>query len=514
VQAERSYAYEEVARFFEKALALDSQTPDAGERDRRRISLPGGAEITTRIARRARWERTLGMAKANLGRLAEGAEHLEKVLQLLGARLPDSDRGYKLALAKEVGRQLLHRLRPGSNNRYQADASECLQEMARAYARLGSYYYVSARRLPFMYALIAALNAAELAEVSPELAMAYADAGTAAGIVAFHRAARVYTRLAFESAAQVDQLATSARVISRTSIYRFAIGDWSCETDLEKSIEMSERLGDPYQWEESCFLLGQVKLFTGRYEESEELGRGVRERARRSGTLVHEIWGLGLQADCHLHFGRLDESVDQCEENLDLLGENSIYPDSVIRTWGVLALARLRRNEFDLALEASATAGREIAKASRTNYISFQGYSGAAEVYLTLAERRAGSSRSGAGRGSGDLDQLLPRAREACTRLALYTKTYRLAEPRTLIWDGRLAALEGKRKKALSTIEAGLRRAEELKLPLDVGLACHHLARLGAEGAKGFHQRALEIYSRHNLPWELEETRRLEMNQS
>jgi class 3 adenylate cyclase/tetratricopeptide (TPR) repeat protein len=508
-QAERSYAYEEVARFFEKALALDAQTPDSGDGDRRTISLPGGAVVTTRIARRARWERTLGMSKANLGRLEEGAVHLEKVLQLLGARLPATARGYQLALLKEVGRQLLHRLRPGSNNRYHAEASECLQEMARAYARLGSYYYVSAKRLEFVYSLVAALNAAELAEVSPELAMAYADAGTAAGVVAFHPAARTYTRLAFQSAAKVDQLATSARVISRTSIYRFAIGDWSCEADLEESIEMSDRLGDPYQWEESCFLLAQVKLFTGRYEESEELGRGVRERARRSGTLVHEIWGLGIQADCTLHLGRLDESVDQAEENLELLGNDSIYPDSVIRTWGVLALARLRRNEFDLALEAAETAGREIAKAARTNYISFQGYSGSADVYLTLAERRAG----GAAR-PGEGGELMPRAREACKRLQSYTRTYRLSEPRDHIWNGRLLALEGRRDKAIALILKGLRRAEEIGLPLDVGLACFHLARLDARDAIGFHRRALEIYSRHDLPWELEETRRLEVRQT
>lgn len=510
-EAERSYAYEEVARFFERALALDAQTPDSGELDRREIELPGGTRITRRSARRARWERTLGFAKANLGRLEEGAEHLEKVLQLLGARLPQSERGWKLALLKEVGRQFLHRLRPSRNNRYRDEASECLQELARSYARLGSYYYVSAQRLQFIYGLIAALNAAELAEVSAELAIAYADAGTAAGVVAFYPAARVYTRLAFETAKQVDQLATSARVISRTSIYRFAIGDWTCEADLEKSIEMSDRLGDPYQWEESCFLLAMVKLFTGRYEESEELGRGVRERARRSGTLVHEIWGLGHQAECSLYLGRLDAAVDQCEENLRLLGDRGIYPDTIIRTWGVMALARLRRNEFDLAIEAAEMAGQEIAKAPRTNYISFQGYTSSAEVYLTLAERRAGAALAADGVHGADLLEL---ARATCKRLEKFSRTYRLSESRTAIWKGRLLALEGRRSQAIEAMKKGLQRAEELQLPLDIGLACFHLARVGAENAKGFHERALEIYSRYNLPWELEQTRRFEVKRS
>jgi len=507
-QAERSYAYEEVARFFEKALALDAQTPDSTVLDRRTFELPGGVEITTRTARRVRWERTLGFAKANLGRLEEGAEHLEKVLLLLGTRLPTSDRGWKLALAKEIGRQWGHRLRPSRNNRYYGEASECLQELARSYARLGSFYYVTARRLPFVYSLVAALNAAELAEVSPELAIAYADAGTAAGVVAFYRAARTYTKLAFETAGKVNQLATSARVISRTSIYRFAIGDWGCEADLEKSIEMSDRLGDPYQWEESCFLLAQVKLFTGRYKESEELGRGVRERARRSGTLVHEIWGLGIQAENSLYLGQLDETVDQCEENLALLKGHDIYPDAVIRAWGVLALARLRRNEFDLALEAARMAGSEIAKASRTNYISYQGYSGPAEVYLTLAERRAGPTL----RGSSA--ELMSESLFACKRLAKFSKTFRLSEPRTAIWRGRLLALEGRQSQAVREIRRGLARAEELALPLDIGLACFHLARIDAENTKSFHERALEFYSRYDLPWELEETRRLEVKRS
>ena len=85
-----------------------------------------------------------------------------------------------------------------------------------------------------------------------------------------------------------------------------------------------------------------------------------------------------------------------CEDNGQVVQVR--HPMSVvIRNWGVMALARLRRNEFDLALEAAATAVGEIGKASRTNYIAFPGFSAAA---VSRAIRFTAASAAGAADGN------------------------------------------------------------------------------------------------------------------
>ena len=313
-QAERNYAYKEVARFFARALELDEALGEDDELDYRVVELSPRRRITERIARRARWRRLLGNAKANLGQLEDGSKELVTCLHAVGERVPDSQRSWIFGLLRQIWRQGRHQLRPQRVYQVTGEAAECFLGAAQAYSRLGAYYYVSNRRLPFMFAMLAGLNAAEHAPPSPELALGYADVCNVAGLIPIHRLARHYVRLALEAAERVDDLAVSARVLSRTGIYLTVVSDPRVVENLERSLDMAERLGDPYQWEESAFLLGMRKYFSGAWTDAADLAIGVIERSRRSGTLVHEIWGAGLAADCALHLADLDGALTWADE--------------------------------------------------------------------------------------------------------------------------------------------------------------------------------------------------------
>jgi tetratricopeptide (TPR) repeat protein len=98
-QALRDGAYREAVRFLGEALALD-------DRLRSRPGAPGDP------LRRARWQRQMGEAYLDLGRLAEGRAHTERALALLGYPVPATRGRLAAGYAREVLLQALHRLRP------------------------------------------------------------------------------------------------------------------------------------------------------------------------------------------------------------------------------------------------------------------------------------------------------------------------------------------------------------------------------------------------------------------
>ncbi|MCG8454962.1 MAG: AAA family ATPase [Holophagales bacterium] len=502
LQAERSFAYKEVARSYGKALQLDEERGEDSELDHTFFALSRHRRTSARLARRARWRRTLGYAQANLGQLEEGARELEASLRLLGETVPSSRARLLRGLLYQIGRQAVHRLRPGSIHRQTGEVAECRLEAAKAFARLGSYYYVSGRRLPFMHAMLAALNVAELAPPSPELAMSYGDVCNVAGLIPIHPLARAYVRLALDTARQVDEMATTARVLSRTGIYLTVVGDWQVLPNLERSLALAERLGDPYQWEESAFLLGMARFFQAELAQSESLATGVVDRARRSGTLVHEIWGLGLKADCALHLGDLERCLLEADRLIERIGESEgLYRDNLIRGRGVKALALLRLGRLGEAVAEAERAWQQIEAASRSTHVALQGFVAVIEVALARAEAAGGDG--------DDPRPHLARARAACAAFDRFVRMMPVARSRALLLESRVVRARGRSGRADSLLEQGLAEARAMALPYDEAkcLLAKGRHQSGDEARHGL-GKAVALFEACGATWHLEQARR------
>ena len=95
-QALRNGAYHDAVRSLGEALALDDRMRSRSDGRRRAIR-----------SRRARWERQMGEAYLDLGRLAESRVHTEQALALLGYPVPATRGGLAAGYVREV-------LRPGA----------------------------------------------------------------------------------------------------------------------------------------------------------------------------------------------------------------------------------------------------------------------------------------------------------------------------------------------------------------------------------------------------------------
>src|SRR5262249_49696535 len=153
MRAVASYANEEAISFLTQAMALDEKTPG--------LSTP---------KRRALWYEELGEACYALGKQDESREHLNRALTLMGRPPPGPVSQHFTSLLKGMLVQALHRAFPRWLVKQPGPRSQPLLDAARANERLAQIYYMENSLVPSMNGAVIALNLAEAAGPSPELA--------------------------------------------------------------------------------------------------------------------------------------------------------------------------------------------------------------------------------------------------------------------------------------------------------------------------------------------------------
>lgn len=491
-----TYANREAERFFSQLLALAKETgvPE-------RAPAAGGADANADAHRRrwARWERHYGEAVANQGRLDEGSRLMGDSLARLGDPLPRTPRRLQMRLAARLCRQMLHRFVPRLARPYGAGAARHQIEVVRAYARLGAYSYGLDRYPPALYALISGLNLAERIGPTPELALAYADSGNAVGMVPLHRLARTYGRMALETAERVDDPSTTAIALARTSIYRTVTGDWEASKALERSREISERLGNNAQWEESTYVLLRLHYFRGELERAAALSTQLYARACDSGALVHQIWASEAHAECLLRLGALDDAIERAQAMLALIQERQAAAHTALGAWGVLASAWRRKGDLAQAAQAAVAAAQTMEQASGATF-NFDGFIGMAEASVAMIE----AGRSDAAR--------LALAQRACRTLRWYATRVTITEPAARLWQGCFDWARGRHGRARQSWLASLAAAERMSLPYDAALARREIGRrlpAGDAERRGHLEQAAVLFTQLGAVWDAAHARAL-----
>jgi hypothetical protein len=154
-----------------------------------------------------------------------------------------------------------------------------------------------------------------------------------------------------------------------------------------------------------------------------------------------------------------------------------------IRFYGLLASARLRLREWQLAArQAARTAERIIGYSLPTAVYSFEGYSGMAEVYLSLWENELEA------RGKdfrilqkGEFSEFRREAQNAINTLKRFARTFKMGLPRAYLYTGLFYWLDGKEGKARKYWQKSLHLAERLGMPYEEGLACYEIGRHSRE---------------------------------
>ncbi|GIW70500.1 MAG: adenylate/guanylate cyclase domain-containing protein [Planctomycetota bacterium] len=306
-QALAGGAYAEAISFFSQALGRQAHLPDE------------------QALAQARRRRQLGEAHLGMGDHAAGRRHLDRALALLGWPRPQAALALATGLVRQLAIQLGHRLRPFAWRRAAPAARTERLEGARAYQRLVETFWFTNEPLRLVHAGLRALNLAERAGPSPELARAYATMAIAAGSVPLHRVAEYYGRRAVEVAERTARPGALAYALFIASVYRIGVGAWErIARDLERAAELFEQIGDRRLLGDTRTVQAMSALYRGQFAESARRFAAVAAAGRQRGNLQHQVWGAIGHGECALRQGELARAAELLQGAVALLRE---HPD-------------------------------------------------------------------------------------------------------------------------------------------------------------------------------------------
>jgi class 3 adenylate cyclase/tetratricopeptide (TPR) repeat protein len=456
------------------------------------VSLAGTTQPPPAVLRQARWHRQLGDAYMGLGRLPESRHHADQAVALLDTPVPATPLRLLGDLSRQALQQSFHQIRPARPIRGAPAARSSALEAIRAFERLAFLNYYANARGPGINAVLHAVNLAERAGPSPELARAYASMSVAAGVVQLHTLARSYTRKALEIARAEHDLPALAFVLVATSTYHSTVGNWTTAREgLLEGLGIAERLGDQRRWGELAAGLAVVMYFQGEFDrladweaEMDRMARPADDPQRQAHVILARIWHLMPQ-------GRTDLGVKELQEATRLLAGRGSRTDEII-IYGVLALAHWRRQEEAQARWAAQRAASLIAQSRPTAAYILEGYAGVTEVYLGLWM-------------AGDPTAARP-AQEARAALRRFARTFRAARPRAWLYEGLTAHHVGRTRQAVAAWNKSLNAAERLGMPYEQGRAHYELGRHlppGHPGRQAHLRRAGELFADIGASYEL-----------
>jgi class 3 adenylate cyclase len=447
-------AYREAVLFLAAALERDPPPQDGGEAAR---------------FRRAGWERQLAEAHLGFGGTGKGRLHLGRALALLGTPLPKTNRQLGVGVLRQLILQAVHRVFPNQAIGQGRRPPEESLEASRAYMRLTEVFWFANDVPALVHASLQALNQAERAGPSPELARAYSIMCLAAGSVPIHPLARAYAQRAEQTARRTGQLWPLGYVRFITCVYTIGTGRWRELHDaMIEAQGLLEQAGDRRALGDSLTVQAMSSLYCGEFRRAAAGFDDVLQRGRRDENIQHQVWGLLGRAECLLRVGQLGEAALLLDAALALLTD---HPDQAeqLRAYGLLAVVRLRQGKATAARQAAEQAARRIAKLrAPTAHYLLEGYAGVAEVYLSLWETN---------KDSGDTSRAV---RRACRDLRSFARIFPIGKPRARLWQGRLAQLSGRTQWAQAAWRAGLASAERLEMPFEAALAHAELSRHSA----------------------------------
>ena len=324
----------------------------AGER-----CLPGGGAVPDRALerdpppskdggeaaqfRRAGWERQLAEAHLGFGNTGEGRLHLGRALELLGTPLPETNRQLGVSVLRQLTLQAIHRAFPNQAVGQGRRPPEESLEASRAYMRLTEVFWFANDVPALVHASLQALNQAEQAGPSPELARAYSIMCLAAGSVPIHPLAQAYARRA-EQTARPHRPAMAPGLCA---LYHLRVPDrrrplGGIGRCPGRGQGLLEQAGDRRALGDALTVQAMSWLYRGEFRRAAGFD-DVQQRGRRDEP-QHQVQGLLGKARVRAASAQLDQAVRLLEAALTLLTD---HPDQAeqLRAYGLMAVVRLRQ---------------------------------------------------------------------------------------------------------------------------------------------------------------------------
>jgi len=449
-QALQNSAYREAINFFSEALTLKA-----------------GQALEVSPEREANWLQQMGEAYHQWGQWSVARDRLAQAAAMYGRPVPSGRAGVIAGIFWQFLKQVRNRLWPsryvGTAPQSQRQAS---RKVAHIYQSLSEVTYLTNETAFSFYAILYALNLSEHGGLSPELVRAYKDICVIVGLFGPRGMAEAYGDRAWSTAQALDDPAAKADAKLGIGLYLLNAGELDqAQTNLRQALEISEELDDLRLWGDSLGILARTIRFRG------ELGRArdlyVELGGPRSGIMMHRIWALNSQSIIALRQDRPDEALILLEQARTLPGESS-EPQQEIVTLGYLGKAHLRMGDQLLARETADMAVALMDRTKASAYTHFEAFAAVSEVYLALWESEHDPTLSKEG-------EYAVAARRLCR--SLQRATIPIGRPAAWLYQGWYDWLAGHQGRAFKQWEKGLRAAEEVGMPYELGRIHNEIGR-------------------------------------
>lgn len=450
---------------------------------------------------RARLIRQLGQAYLGLGELVESRTAMEEMVAILGWPVPAN--GYRFArrLLRQLGVQVWRRARPGSLPNYSDNHKQALLETARAYQELAEIYYFANRRPQTLSAALHALNLAEAAGPSPELARAYANMCVVAGLLNQDRLVYVYSELAQNTSKAIGDLPSLGWSSLMLGTHELGRGRWAeAERAAKTGVEICYKTGDKRVLGLLLGLWAAVPYHVGDFAKSVEIYAEWQGVASEIDNIQHQAMSLSGQADVASRLGWGPEAIGKAESSLALvarLSDDAVDLLTPIRSYSALAAAHFRLGNPAGAQQAADKALGLVNQTPPVNRVrAIDGLANLAEVCLALWEQ-------------SETDYFEPAAKRATEVLSEYAKRFPSGRPRAALCEGLFAQLSGQPQRAARLWRKSHQLATTLKMPYDQALTAYYLGRYAA-GDEQRHKHlneAVALFTQLKAPYDLERAR-------
>ncbi|HVY49156.1 MAG TPA: hypothetical protein VHB21_24870, partial [Minicystis sp.] len=430
-------ANREAVGFLRRALDLAERTP----------------ALATR-ARRGRWELWMGDAFHGLGELREAMAHLRAAARAFGRRVP----GSTLTIALfAVGQLVVHLAwtvahAAGLGRAAPAAPDDERLDLSRAYQRISEIAYFENRTALLVYATLVALNVAEAAGASPELARAYANLAITASVIPLGGPADRYGEHAVAMAKELGDGSALSYVLMARGIVLYGRGEVAAaKRAIGEACAIAVRLGDVRRREETVGLTAHLHQLEGSFSDARRVFAEVLDLASSRDDVQAGVWARLGVFDSALYLGDVGDTVTWPEDAARLVEKHPVRGDAIY-AHGLSAVARRLRGDAAGA-RAAATRAIELMEATLpTSVYALEGYSGAVETAVALY------LASGAEAPTRDAE-LLRLARRGVAELFRFARPFAIARPRALLFRAALLAGTGHAARARRAAERAVREA-------------------------------------------------------
>jgi class 3 adenylate cyclase/tetratricopeptide (TPR) repeat protein len=408
---------------------------------------------------RAVLERKIGEALFRRGENDLALEHLQRALVDLGSVYPDTRFRVRLAIVRQLLRQVGHRVWSVLHlPRRKVEADAVVQERCRIYENMGwIHYFVDQEGL--LLDVLLMTNVAERTGYTPGIVSGWTGLGFALDLVPMFGAAERYDWRAVELAPQTGHPASIGFSQFGLAFHEHRLGRFPTALEHYRlAAEAYLQAGELRKWAAGARQMGQIDLLAGRLVESVERCREVIRTGEDAGDHQARAWGLNQLGALLWRIGAPDEGA-RCLEEAIAVFEGIPDHGSVASASGDLARCYLLQGRAEEAAALIEGMNRLIAERKLRGFYSTEPSFASAEAALLALERATEDERPA----------LLKPAQRACKVARKQAKLDRQALPAACRLEGVFHWLKGDEDEARTWWQRSIESAEQLGAAFEVG---------------------------------------------